>query len=611
LNFGLGRRRISPIIRAMKLQRDSFISLIVGSILVVLLPLLAALQYRWLGQVSEGEREQMKAGLQTTARRISEDFDQSLTRAFIAYLSAPETLGDESSFAERHQRWLDTAHYPKLVKAVFLSSALDRDTLTLKQFDASSNKFSPLPWPQDLSALQNQLEQRMKVIRTAFAQNPPQIPPPPNLSPQLNGELFVFVMPVAKFPYLGSEDQKPEFSGFALVQLDAQFIQQEMLPALVKHYVDVNNYDLAIVTRGEAKKMIWQTSSTDLPNADTTQPMFGLRPSEIRNLMRNQSPRQGTMTPRMGGVTPFGGDNRGWELRIRHRAGSLEAAVAQVRRRNLLISSGVLLLLVSSIGLLMMSVRRAKKLAQQQMDFVAGVSHELRTPLAVIDSAGYNLTKGVIKDPQRVAHYGALIRKETRRLQEMVEQILEFAGVQSGKQKYELHPTNVNQVINDVLSASQPLLTEGGFQLEIKIAPELPAVLADASALARALQNLLNNAMKYGGENRWIGIKAELVKNGAAQEVQITVSDQGIGISAEDQRHIFEPFYRGSDVKAAQIHGNGLGLSLVKNIVSAHNGRIRVDSTEGQGSVFTLTLPAIAEEVLQTSAVEAKSEVHV
>jgi signal transduction histidine kinase len=193
----------------------------------------------------------------------------------------------------------------------------------------------------------------------------------------------------------------------------------------------------------------------------------------------------------------------------------------------------------------------------------------------------------------------------------MVEQILEFAGVQSGKQKYELHPTNVNQVINDVLSASQPLLTEGGFQLEIKIAPELPAVLADASALARALQNLLNNAMKYGGENRWIGIKAELVKNGAAQEVQITVSDQGIGISAEDQRHIFEPFYRGSDVKAAQIHGNGLGLSLVKNIVSAHNGRIRVDSTEGQGSVFTLTLPAIAEEVLQTSAVEAKSEVHV
>ncbi len=601
----------------MKLQRDSLISLIVGGILVVLLPLLAALQYRWLGQVSEGEREQMKAGLQTTARRISEDFDQELTRAFIAYLSAPDKLTDESSFAERHQRWLDTGHDAKLVKAVFLASAKDAQTLALRQYDASKNQFSPQAWPEEISSLQTLLAQRLKTIRTAFAQEPPQMPPAPNLSPILNGDLQALVMPMVKFPYLGSDDQTPMIFGFAIVQLDANFIQHEMLPTLTKQHVNVKNYDLTIVSRSETKKVIWQSSPTDYSNADTTQPLFGLRPSEIRNLMRNQQPAvSGAVTPRIGGGggSPFGGgggDNRGWELRIRHHAGSLEAAVAQVRRRNLLISSGVLLLLVFSIGLLMLSLRRAKKLAQQQMDFVAGVSHELRTPLAVIDSAGYNLTKGVIKDPQRVSHYGSLIRKETRRLQDMVEQILEFAGVQSGKQKYELHPTNVNQVINDVLSSSQPLLVEGGFHLEAKVAPDLPAVMADNSALSRALQNLLNNAMKYSGEQRWIGINAELVKNGAAKEVQITVSDHGIGISAEDQRHIFEPFYRGSEVKAAQIHGNGLGLSLVKNIVTAHNGRIRVESTEGQGSTFTLSFPAIAEEVLQTSRVEAKNEIRV
>ncbi|MBS1806838.1 MAG: HAMP domain-containing histidine kinase [Acidobacteria bacterium] len=598
----------------MKLQRDSLISLIVGGILVILLPLLAALQYRWLGQVSEGEREQMKAGLQTTARRISEDFDQELTRAFIAYLSGYDKLADESSFAERHQRWLDTGHDAKLVKAVFLAVAKDSESLTLKQFNASTNQFSPQPWPEELRSLEPVLEQRLKATRAAFAQEPPQMPPAPNLSPMLNGDLQALVTPIVKFPFLGSDDQTPTISGYAIVQLDANFIQQEMLPTLAKQHLDVRNYDLAIVSRGETKKTIWQSAPADFSSADTTQPMFGLRPSEIRNLMRNQQPQTGSVPPRIGGNIPFGGgggDNRGWELRIRHHAGSLEAAVAQVRRRNLLISSSVLLLLISSIGLLMMSVRRAKKLAQQQMDFVAGVSHELRTPLAVIDSAGYNLTRGVIKDPQRVAHYGALIRKETRRLQEMVEQILEFAGVQSGKQKYELHPTNVNQVINDVLSSSQPLLAEGEFQLETNIAPDLPAVMADSSALARALQNLLNNAMKYGGEKRWIGLKADLVKNGATKEVQLTVSDRGIGISAEDQRHIFEPFYRGSEVKAAQIHGNGLGLSLVKNIVTAHNGSIRVESTEGQGSTFTLSFPAIAEEVLQTSSMEAKTEIRV
>ena len=246
------------------------------------------------------------------------------------------------------------------------------------------------------------------------------------------------------------------------------------------------------------------------------------------------------------------------------------------------------------------------------MSLLSSVSHELRTPLAVIDSAGYNLTKGVVKDPQRVAHYGSLIRKETRRLQDMVEQILEFAGVQSGKQQYELQPTNVNQVISDVLTSSQPLLTEGGYQLEADIAPDLPAVMADNPALARALQNLLNNAMKYGGENRWIGVTAQTAASGKkGNEVRLTVADHGLGISAEDQRHIFEPFYRGSEVKAAQIHGNGLGLSLVKNIVTAHKGRITVESSAGKGSQFTIILPAIAEEVLQASPLEATNSIRV
>ena len=169
----------------------------------------------------------------------------------------------------------------------------------------------------------------------------------------------------------------------------------------------------------------------------------------------------------------------------------------------------------------------------------------------------------------------------------------------------------MNQVISEVINSSQPLLTEGGFQLETNIAADLPAVMADSPALARALQNLLNNAMKYGGENRWIGVNAQAIAQAKGAEIRITVADHGLGISAEDQRHIFEPFYRGSEVKAAQIHGNGLGLSLVKNIVSAHNGRITVESTAGKGSQFTITLPVIAEEVLQASPMEATNSIRV
>jgi signal transduction histidine kinase len=284
-----------------------------------------------------------------------------------------------------------------------------------------------------------------------------------------------------------------------------------------------------------------------------------------------------------------------WQLHIRHHSGSLEAAVTSVRRRNLFISFGILALLGASVALMMLSSRRARRLAEQQMDFVAGISHELRTPLAVIDSAAYNLDKGVIKDPQQIKNYGALIRKETGRLTEMVEQVLEFAGVQSGRQRYDLQPSSITQVIDDVLASSRqllPLLNEGEFQLETYIAPDLPMVLADAQAIARALHNLLNNAMKYSGQSRWIGLRADAPSE---KQVRIVISDRGLGIPQEDLPHIFEPFYRGHEARAAQIHGNGLGLSLVKNIIEAHGGQITVKSKAGEGSSFIIILPAVIE----------------
>src|SRR5262249_7918466 len=148
-----------------------------------------------------------------------------------------------------------------------------------------------------------------------------------------------------------------------------------------------------------------------------------------------------------------------------------------VRRRNLFISFGILALLGASVALMMLSARRARRLAEQQMDFVASISHELRTPLAVIDSAAYNLDKGVVRDPRQIKGYGALIRKETGRLTEMVEQVLEFAGVQSGRRRYDLQPASIGQVIDDVLASSRPLLSllnEGEFQIEKAVAPDLP-----------------------------------------------------------------------------------------------------------------------------------------
>src|SRR5262249_22266052 len=144
--------------------------------------------------------------------------------------------------------------------------------------------------------------------------------------------------------------------------------------------------------------------------------------------------------------------------------------------------------------------------------------------------------------------------------------------------KLDLQPTGVSELIENVLASAQPLLAEAGFQIEKNIASDSLQVMADAPALSRALRNLIDNAIKYSGESRWIGVQAQAAGSGSKATVQITVSDHGSGIPNEELKYVFEPFWRGSEATAAQIHGNGLGLNLVKNIVNAHGGSISVQS---------------------------------
>jgi signal transduction histidine kinase len=281
-----------------------------------------------------------------------------------------------------------------------------------------------------------------------------------------------------------------------------------------------------------------------------------------------------------------------WRLIVTHPSGSLEAAVGKVRRRNLIVSSSILAILGVSIGVLVVSTRRAQDLARQQMEFVAAVSHELRTPLAVIRSAADNLADGVVHEDPQVRRYGALVRGEGLRLTEMVEQILELAGIHSGQRGFALVPVAVTPLVRDVVDSFATLIEEAGLAVEYDLADSLPPVAGDEQALRRVFQNLVGNAIKYGARGAWIGLRARA----AGREVQITVADRGIGIEAAEQPRIFEPFYRAPGVIAAQIHGAGLGLSLVQRIVEAHGGRITLRSAPGSGSEFTVHLPAASGE---------------
>jgi signal transduction histidine kinase len=286
----------------------------------------------------------------------------------------------------------------------------------------------------------------------------------------------------------------------------------------------------------------------------------------------------------------------------KRRDGSLEHAVLAVRHRNLAVSLGILALLAATTGILVLATQRAQRLARLQIELVAGVTHELHTPLTAIRSAGQNLADGVVAEPAQVRRYGALIEGEGRRLSDLVGQALEFAGIQSGRRVYHPRPVEVGEIVDGALADCRWRLQEKRVEVERDVEAGLPPLLADPAALRRAVANLIENAVKYGGRPGWIGIQARREPSG---QVRITVSDRGPGIRKEDLPHLFEPFFRGRDAATGGIPGSGLGLSLVRHIVESHGGRVTVaPGAAGEGSAFSLLLPAAPAPVEGLETVE-------
>jgi signal transduction histidine kinase len=380
-------------------------------------------------------------------------------------------------------------------------------------------------------------------------------------------------------------------SSSLILELDLQYVREVILPELIERHLGTagsSNYQVEVVTRAGQPSVIYQ-SDPDVPRriAATADASVGLFEVQFDQIFRPQGPPGGggRGTGRGPGRGP-GSDSGRWQMSVRHRSGSLEAVVAQARWRNLAVTAGVLLLMVASVAALVRFTRRAQKLAELQMDFVAGISHELRTPLAVIHTAAYNLRGGVAQNPSQVERYGVLIQQESGRLKETVEQVLQFASAKAGWVIQKPESLSVETVIEAVIGESQCVV-------EKRIEPGLPPILGDPVALGHALQNLLGNAAKYGmAGGNWIGVFASQTHDKAQAVVEIRVADRGPGIPQDEQKHIFEPFFRGRRAIKDQIHGAGLGLNLAMKIVEAHGGSIRVKSELMKGTEFIVRIPA-------------------
>jgi two-component system phosphate regulon sensor histidine kinase PhoR len=231
---------------------------------------------------------------------------------------------------------------------------------------------------------------------------------------------------------------------------------------------------------------------------------------------------------------------------------------------------------------------REARVSKMQTDFMNKVSHDLRTPLTSIRMFVETLQLGRLQEPARQAEALEIISEETARLSGIINRLLDWARMESGRRNYRLRREPVEAIVDAALAAFAPQLLADNVELKRSVAPGLPPVMADREALSEALLNLLNNAYKYTGPEKRIEVRA--TRNGPS--VFLSVVDDGPGIAPREQKRIFDKFYRAPDPLSRSIEGTGLGLAMVKHIVSGHGGKVSVQSELGKGTTFTIALPA-------------------
>jgi signal transduction histidine kinase len=579
------------------------------ALLVTLCAVLAGLQHRWIGGVANAEGHRLREDLQSRLSLLRRDLNEEISSACYAYIPANWEVQkhgrDEAYLSQYRQRKKVVGDH--VVQRMAVAAPADGD-LDLFFPDASGTHLVREEWPAEWGSMHNSL-----VVRLHGG------PAPMNQSSTL-----------VEFPRFASENSSagPRFveQDWLVLDLDAEYIGQTLVPEMLNRYLGQSGnleYDAEVIAKADPSFLIYRSSESAgqanwVPDASVDLLEIGRVPQPTITVGKTRaapgtddpsaSPSVPSVPPPWRGFSaPPPQQSSGlWTLRVHHHAGSLEAMVAEGRRRNNLLSAGLLLLILTTTYALVRFSRRAQALANLQMNFVAGVSHELRTPLTVIRTAAYNLRGDLATQAGQVARYGTLIRQEAEKLSALVEQVLRYGNVRAGRTLQPRQTWAVPELIEASLVAARNAYPAKNLVVEKRIEPDLPLILADRESLQHALQNLFDNAMKYGAgaeaeDGEWLGISASSSDNGDTSFVEIRVADRGPGIPSDEREYIFDPFFRGRRPQEEQIHGTGLGLNLVRKIIEAHDGTVTVHNREVRGTEFIIRLPSASSSQTQES----------
>jgi two-component system phosphate regulon sensor histidine kinase PhoR len=256
--------------------------------------------------------------------------------------------------------------------------------------------------------------------------------------------------------------------------------------------------------------------------------------------------------------------------------------------------------LVTGTVLSLVFLVREANLSKLQTDFVSKVSHELRTTLTSIRMFADMLRNE--EDPEKIQICLDVLQKETKRLGDRIDRLLDWGRMEAGRRIYEKRPEEVRDILTEALEAFDTATVGRGHGVDLDVADDLPRVLADRGAMVDALSNLLSNAWKYTGDEKQIVLMARA----DARHVRLSVRDNGPGIPKKEYGRIFEKFYRLDDRLSREVEGSGLGLAIVRHVARAHGGRVELESELGTGSTFTIVLPRLTPEALESAESSAE-----
>jgi signal transduction histidine kinase len=592
-------RKISTIIQSAKIQ---FIGTV---IFLFLLPVLAIFQYYWLGQLSDAEKIRMKNNLQMSAERFSEEFDKELTAIYTSFNEI--TLNTETKKSEilndTYINWKKKSNFPGIIQSIYAINLTPKQDIQFYKLDTNNTELKAVKWPQKYLFLKKYLNNDINNVffRLITLTHGPILKP-----------ISMIVVTQPSEILIDSIEENCIDNWLIIVVLDENILMNHFMPSLVKKYFyqeDELNYNLIILKEGEASEEFYKSEGyltpSDFINPDVQTNIGSWRTrnmiiaaaqyvsdkSEVNITKKIKKEKSLSIKVLTGDSTQNTETSKyliakidRWNLMVKHAEGSLEVIVTKARIRNLLISYIIILILGIGIILALVSTRRLQRISQQQLEFVAGVTHELRTPLAVIQSAGENIVDGVVKSKEQYTKYGSLIRDEGKRLSNMVEQVLDYAGIQSKKQLSKFEKLSLTELIDEI---NLKFNKNSKINFENKCGDLI--IKGDKNALNIALSNIIDNSTKYCTENSHINIFADISSDKNFYIIKIT--DNGLGIDKEDIQKIFKPFYRGKNATNNSIPGSGLGLSLVKGIIENHGGALTVKSEQMKGSTFTIKIP--------------------